>query len=248
MKYLNKIVAIFCTALLVSCQAGLEYEEVPESVYNNVDLTSNYCNVQARELFKDKIYVVNHESWGPEYPMYVENYISTVTIGNYQGNGKDYTNLTSSPVTILGQVVQPGETVTVKNTMEIVDEATAPEGKLYVLNIFADAAAIYKTYNKGYRFEAAKFAGEAVQPIMIDPVDGRSEQIILPVKPKEVVVGMLLSDNYACVVTPQEGSPELGKPGDFTTPHRYMVTNTTRRPDGQPARERLYEIRIQFLP
>lgn len=250
MKIFNKLLtAVFCMGALASCQKGLVYEDVPESIYNNVDLAANYCDVQSRELFTDKIYVVNHESWGPQYPQYVDNYISTVTIGNYQGVGKDYTNKTTSAVTIPGQTIQPGETVLVKNSIQVVDEASAPEGKLYIVNLFADATATYKTYNKGYKFELSKFAGAPVQPEMVDPdAQGRSEQIKLPVRPTEIIVAMILAEPVACYVTPMDGAPELGKPGDFSAPRRYLVTNSSRRPDGEPAKQRLYEIRVTFLP
>lgn len=250
MKVLNIIITALCVGSLVSCQKGLVYEEVPENIYNNVNLATSYFNIQSRELFQNKIYIVNHEDWGPEYPTYVENYIYTATIGNYQGeNGATYKNNTTSSVTIEGQIVQPGESITVKNKMSIVDDATAPEGKLYVINMYADALATYKTYNKNHKFEFAKFAGDPVQPIMISPdADNRSEQIKLPVRPTEVIVVMLLDDARACEVTPIDGAPELGKPGDYSVPRKYLVTNTSRRPDGAPAKQRLYEVRITYLP
>lgn len=251
MKVLNKIVtAVLCAGSLVSCQKGLVYEDVPENVYENVNLAASLCNIESREWFRNKIHIENHADWGPEYPEYVENYIYTATIGNYQGeNGQTYTNTTSSAVTIPGATIQPGETVTVKNSISTIDDATAPEGKVYVVNLFADAMATYQTRNKNHKFEAAKFSGDAVQPILIDPdANGRSEEIKLPVRPAEVIVAMLLDDTRACEVTPLNGAPTLGTPGDFSIPQRYMVTNTSRRPDGAPAKQRLYEIRITYLP
>lgn len=250
MKILNKILAVvFSAGSLVGCQQGLVYEDVPESVYNNVELATALCDVQSRELFQDKIFVVNHESWGPQYPKYVENYLSTVTIGNYQGDGKDYTNYTASPVAIPGGTVQPGQTVHLKNSLSVLDEASAPEGKLYVVNIFADDTAVYKTYNKGYKFEKAKFAGDKIQPVLVDPDgEGRSEKIKLPVRHSDIIVIMVLAEPVACIVTPVDNAPDFGKPGDFSAPRRYMVTNTSRRPDGEPSKRRMYEIRVNYLP
>lgn len=238
MKILNKLYAVALGALLLTgCQTGLEYEEVPESIYNNVNLAGNLCNVKARQLFENQIYATNWNKWVPDY-------ISTVTIGNYQ-SGKDWTNETSAAVTLNGITVAPGETVQLKNSLTKEDLAAAPEGTLYVVNLYADSEATYDTPNKGYLFDASKFSGDFE---LVNPTDGRSQQIILPVRKNEVIVEMLLSQEYNCKVKPQDGAPELGKPGDFTAPRRYLVVNESRRPDGQPAAQRLYEVRITFLP
>lgn len=237
MKILNKLYAVALGALLLTgCQTGLEYEEVPESIYNNVNLTSAMCNVKARELFQDQIYAINWNKW-------VDNYISTVTIGNYQ-NGVDWTNETSASVTVGGVTVAPGETIHLQNSLTEEALASAPDGTLYVVNLYADSYAVYNTPNKGYLFDASKFSGDFA---LVNPTDGRSQQVILPVRKNEVIVEMLLSQEYNCKVKPQDGAPALGKPGDFTAPRRYLVVNESRRPDGQPAAQRLYEIRITFI-
>ncbi|WP_455672542.1 hypothetical protein [Phocaeicola sp.] len=245
MKLLNKLYTLAIGSLLLaSCEAGLVYEEVPESVYNNVELGSGFCNVSARQIFNDQIYAVNWDRW-------VEGYMSISTVGRYQ-SGADYTNNSTSSITILGQNVAPGETVNVKNTMTIVDDATAPGGKLYVLNIFADQYALYASQNTSYYFVGSKFSGdfELVNEDGTPATDPeRSPWIKLPVKQTEVVVSMILADtNGACDVKRVGDSPILGAPGDFTQPRQYLLVNTTRRPDGQPAAQRLYEIRLQLLP
>lgn len=238
MRLLNKLYAAALGLLLLnSCQTGLEYAEVPESIYSNVDLAGNLCNVRARQLFENQIYATNWGKW-------VDSYISTVTIGNYQ-SGKDWTNTTTAAVTVNGATVNPGETVKLKNSLTTESLASAPGGKLYIVNLFADAKATYKTANKGYLFDATKFSGDFK---LVNPVNGRSEQVIMPVRKNEVIVEMLLSQEYNCKVYPQDNAPEMGKPGDFTQPRKYMVINESRLPDGVERAQRLYEVRITFLP
>lgn len=238
MKILNKLYAVALGALLLTgCQKGLEYEEVPESIYNNVNLAGALCNVKARQLFENQIYATNWNKWVPDY-------IDTETIGNYQSS-EDWTNETSASVTLNGVTVAPGETVQLKNSLTEEELASAPNGTLYVVNLYADSEATYETINKGYLFDASKFSGDFE---LVNPTAGRSQQIILPVKKNEVIVEILLSQEYNCKVKPQDEAPELGKPGDFTVPRRYLVVNESRRPDGQPAAQRLYEVRITFLP
>lgn len=244
MKLLNKIYSLaVASLLLVSCEAGQVYEDVPESIYNNVELGSGYCNVSARYIFKDQIYAINWDRW-------VEEYMPVSTIGNFQGE-TDYTNRSSSAITIMGKTIASGETVKIKNNMTIEDNAGAPDGKLYVLNIYANQYAQYASQNTDYYFMASKFTGDfelVTEKGAPAPDQTRSPWIKLPVKQTEVVVSMILSDSYACKVEAIGGSPTLGAPGDFTQPRQYMVVNTTRRPDGQPAARRLYEIRLQLLP
>lgn len=239
MKLLNKLyTAALGLLLLNSCQAGLEYEDVPESIYSNVDLAGNLCNIKARQLFENQIYATNWERWVPSY-------ISTVTIGNYQ-SGKEWKNTTAAAVTVGGVTVAPGQTVRLKNSLTTESLASAPGGNLYVVNLFADARANYKTANKGYMFDATKFSGDfaLVAPIL----NGRSEQINMPVRKNEVIVEILLSQEYNCKVYPQDNAPELGKPGDFTQPRKYLVINESRLPAGVERAQRLYEVRITFLP
>lgn len=239
MKLLNKLYAISLGLLLLnSCQAGLEYEEVPESIYSDVNLAGNLCNIKARELFEDQIFAPSWNKWVP-------NYISTVTIGNYQSE-KEWTNTTSASVTVNGVAVAPGNKIKLKNSLTTEALASAPGGTLHVVNLFADSKATYSTSNKGYLFDASKFSGDftLVAPV----VDGRSEKVILPVRKNEVIVELLLSQEYNCKVYPQDNAPEMGKPGDFTQPHKYLVINESRLPKGVERAQRLYEVRITFLP
>lgn len=241
MKLFNKLYAIVLgTMFLAGCQAGLEYEDVPESIYNEVGLSSNLCNVKTSILFPEgTMYAKNWNKWAGAY-------ISTVTIGNYQGDGGEWKNETSSAVTVDGRAVNPGESIKLKNSMTTESLATAPEGTLYVLNIYADSKAIHSTPNKGYEFDASKLSGEFS---LINPVNGRSQNVLIPVNQKEqVLVEFLLIQIYNNKVTPIDGAPTLGEPGDYTVPRRYLVTNTSRLPGGMSPKERLYEVRITFLP
>lgn len=230
--------------LLAGCEAGLEYEEVPENVYNNVELGSNMCNIDYRQFFTNQIYAKNWDRW-------VEEYICSATIGNYQ-SAKDYTNRTSAPLVILGQTVASGETVKVKNTLTTEDDSSAPGGKLYVINAFADRYAVYNHRStSSYVFVASKFTGDFE---LVDK-DGNqisateSSYIKMPVDEKALVVALVMSDtNGGFKVEPVDGAPELGKPGDFSQPRKYLVTNICRRPDGKPAAQRMYQIKIQLLP
>lgn len=231
---------ILCAFSFFSCEKGLVYDEVPESVYNNVSLTGNLCRVEARELFTHKVWQVNYNQWA-------ENMISTTHIGEAYHAGADYTNNTDAAITILGETLSPGESMFVKNTMTTADEASAPDGKVYILNVFANANATYTTPNKGHLFVESEFANDPIKPILVEPEDGMARSIILPSDPKRLIVGILLENSYACKVERIEDAPELGKPGDFSVPRRYMVVNTTKRPDKQPAAKRLYEIRVQLL-
>lgn len=239
MKLLNKLYVVsLCFLLLNSCQAGLEYEEVPESIYSDVTLAGNLCNVKARQLFEDQIYAVNWNKWVPDY-------INTVTIGNYQSE-KEWTNTTSASVSLNGVTVAPGEKINLKNSLTTEALGSAPEGMLYVVNLFADSKATYKTANKGYMFDASKFTGDFT---LVDPIlNGRSEKVILPVRKNEVIVELLLSQEFNCQVYPQDGAPALGKPGDFTQARKYLVINESRLPSGVERAKRLYEVRITFLP
>lgn len=239
MKRLNKLYALALGLLFFSsCESGLVYEDVPESIYSNVNLTGSLCNIKSRELFVNQIYATNWNKW-------VESYISTVTIGKYQ-NETEWTNTTAATVTLNGVAVAPGENIKLRNSMTTEAQASAPGGMLYVLNLYADSKATYGTANKGYLFDATKFSGDFtfVAPI----VNGRSERVILPVRKNEVIVEMLLSQEYNCKVYPQNGAPAMGQPGDFTQPRQYLVVNESRLPSGVERAQRLYEVRITFLP
>ena len=62
-----------------------------------------------------------------------------------------------------------------------------------------------------------------------------------------LVLEFIMADIYACKVEPVDGAPALGTPGDYTKPQKYLVTNTTFRPDGVPEYSRLYEIQVHLL-
>lgn len=242
MKLVNKLFVIALgIATLTSCQKGLVWDDVPTEVYNNVALNANLCKIETREIFNKKVFQVNYNQW-------VENMLLVSNIGTAYQSGKDYTNNTGADVNILGTVVKPGETINVKNRLTTIDEASAPDGKVYVVNVFADAKALYRTPNKGHLFVESAFQGDAVKPEFGTLVDeGRYQDATLPVDITKLSVGLLLDNSRTCEVEKVNNAPELGIPGDFTQPQRYMVVNITRRPDGEPAARRLYEIRVQLL-
>lgn len=245
MKQMKNLFYLFLSLFVVTgCEKGLVYDEVPESVYENVSLATDFSNIRARELFKQKVWQVNYNQW-------TDIIITTTANKNIEAPyhaGGEYTNNSDADVIIMGETVKPGETTTVKNIITSVDDANAPEGKRYILNIFGKTKAIYKTPNKGHLFVQEAFEGDPVQPEFVDPVDGCSQEIILPVRQNDMIVELVLSDAPSCKVEPVDGAPQLGTPGDYTKSQMYMVTNITRRPDGKPARQRLYEVKVQLLP
>lgn len=242
MKLTNKLfIAMLGIISFTSCQKGLVYDDVPADVYEDVSLSTDLCKVETREVFTHKVFQVNYNQW-------VENMLLVSNIGlNYRSN-KEYTNNTGENVTILGQTVKPGETVTVKSKLTAEDDASAPDGKVYVINVFVEAKATYTTPNKGHLFVASEFKGESVIPEFDTLVEeGKYQQAILPVDPTQLSVAIILNNSKACEIERVNNAPELGKPGDFSKPQRYMAVNITRRPDGQSAARRLYEVRVQLL-
>lgn len=221
---------------ITSCQAGLTYEDAPENIYSEVGISA--FNVRARELFENKIWAINYNQW-------VDNYLSTVVIGG--SASMTWTNETGQAYALSdGTLVNPGETVTLKGMMTEETASDAPDGKLYVLHSYVPSHTTYSTPNKGYLFDASKFSGDFE---LVDPVDNRSQEVVLPIRPSELVVDFTLVDYDACTVEPQDGAPALGVPGDFTQPHRYLVRNNrTHRPEGVEEYRRLYEVRLTFLP
>lgn len=240
MKAISKIVSFaLCASVIASCTKGIEFEEVPMSIQEEVRLDeSKVADVTARELFKDNVYQVN---WDKYVEMLLENAVGK----NYQ-SGIDYKNTTSSPVTIMDKVIAPGESMFVKNTIEAVYESGAPEDSVYIVHIFASATANYKTPNKGHLFVESTFANAPVKPELVNPTDGKAQEIKLPVDIKRLIIGLYLKDEMACYVKCVDGAPELGKPGDYGVPRRYIVENENNRP-GKGRRQRLYEVRVQLL-
>lgn len=240
--FIKKYVLLaLCATSFMSCQKGLVFEEIPEIVYNEVGLKGTFGIVSARELFKQNIAQVNFNNQ-------LTDMVLTVDIAKAFANETKYTNTTTENVEILGQTVAPGSSINLKNNLSIVDDASAPEGKRYVVTFFVDKSVRYTTPNKGHLFIESTFANAAVKPILIDPIEpGKSQTIQLPVNTKQLVVGLSLTDDRACKVTSVDGAPQLGIPGDFSEPRLYLVTNVNERPNGQGKRARLYEIKVQVL-
>lgn len=239
MKIKTKIGVLFSSVLLgIGCTANLEFEEVPMEIQEQVGLDAKCTDIIARELFKDNVYQV-------DWNKYVQLICDNVVGGTYQA-GTNYTNSSSLPVTIMGKVVAPGKTIFVKNTIEAVYESGAPEDSVYIVHAFASAKATYKTPNKGHLFVESTFANAPVKPVFVKPVDGKSQEINMPVNINKLVVGLVLKDENACYVLRVNDAPELGKPGDYSKPRRYIVENENNRP-GLGKRQRLYEIRVQLL-
>ena len=209
-----KILAL--AALMVipftSCQMGIEFEEVPESIYNEVGLSSDPALVEARELMKDKVCQVNF-------------------------NGQPYIDY-----------IARTRNIEVAESIEEVEDASAPEGILYRLNIKVPATVTYDSPNKGNLFIASKFEGDAVVPQFSSPytVNGITgyTKATYPMDLSKLVLLLNLKDYNACSVVPQNGAPTLGAPGDYSKPQRYMVVNENKRPDGSGQRKRLYELVI----
>ncbi|MDD4776955.1 MAG: hypothetical protein PHV53_01570 [Fermentimonas sp.] len=215
-----------------SCEQGLVYEEAPETTYSQVEATR--LDVRSRELFENQIYAVNWGQW-------IENYINTQLIGDTNGS---WTNNTGSAVTLSnGQVVQPGEKVT--GSITEVSDAAGPDGKVYVMTAYVKDRSTYNTANKGFLFDGSKFTGDFA---LVNPVDNRSEKVTLPVRKNEIIAEIVLVNPFDCIVEPVNGAPELGKPGDFSEPHRYLVKNIAYLPAGVKQYTRLYEVRIVFYP
>lgn len=238
-KLLNNIcigvAALCCTSAISSCTAGLTYEEAPESVYSEVGVSR--IDIKARELFNDKIYAVNWNKW-------VDNYIDTRIIGS--SGTFTWKNRTGAPYTLPdGTVVAAGAEATVGGSETIESDSNAPGGKLYVLNVYASSNVQYATANKGFLFDGSKFSGEFE---LVSPVDNRSQNVVLPVRKNEIIGELYLVSYSVCQVEPVGDAPKLGMPGDFSKPCRYLVKNIAHRPAGVEQYQRMYEVRVTFLP
>lgn len=242
---LKKIMAaaLLCVAALTGCQSGLIEDEVPESVYTNVNLGSGLAKIRVRDLFTNQIWQVNHNDGKGQW---LENWLAQSLISEEYQSGKSYTNNTGMNITILGKVLKPGETMSVKNTLEVVDDSSAPGGKKYIVYVFSPTKVKYTTPNKGHLFVASAFEGKDVK--FVEEVQtGKYRSAILPVRQNLLVVEFIMEDIYANRVEPVNGAPALGTPGDYTKPQQYMVINTAFRPKDVPQTRRLYEIRVQLL-
>ncbi len=163
-KLLNKIyigaAVLYSASVISSCTAGLTYEEAPESVYSEVGVSK--IDLKARELFNDKIYAINWNKW-------VDNYIDTRLIGS--SDVFTWVNRTGAPYTMPdGTVVPVGGSIKVEGSEAIESDSNAPDGKVYVLNVYAASNVQYETANKGFLFDGSKFSGDYE---LVNPVDDR---------------------------------------------------------------------------
>lgn len=94
-------------------------------------------------------------------------------------------------------------------------------------------------------FDGSKFSGDFE---LVNPVDNRSQYVVLPVRKNEIIGELYLVSYSVCTVEPVGDSPKLGMPGDFTKPRRYLVKNIAHRPAGVEQHQRMYEVRVTFLP
>lgn len=230
---------------LTSCQSGIVWDEVPEDVYSNLELSGAMVRNRPRELFVNKVWQVNHNDGKGQW---LEYYLSQ-SFFNAIENGIEYTNNTGAPVTILDKTLAVGETMTVKNTKEIVDDSSAPEGKKHIIHVFTLDKVKHITPNKGHLFVQSAFDAESTKPYAYyeEIQEGKFRSVIMPVKVNELVLEILLDDSEGCRVDPVNGAPKLGAPGDFTQPRQYMVTNIAIRPEGAKEYKRLYEIQVHVL-
>ena len=131
------------------------------------------------------------------------------------------------------------------------NNADAPGGKLYVVNVKANEHVSHSTPNKGHLFVGSKFSGDyEFDTPVTNTIDGKSETtsttVTLPVKKNQLIGEIYMTAQYDCVVERVDGAPELGVLADFTQPVRYLVKNICYRPAGVPQATRLYEIRVTF--
>ena len=250
---INKILAVITFGLITlsGCQSGIVWDEVPESIYSELDLGSGYVKNRPRELFTNKVWQINYGLEG----QWLETFLAKAYLNSFE-QGMEYENTTGSAVTILDKTLNPGEKMIVKNTLETVDDSSAPEGKKYIIHVFSFDKVCYNTPNKGHAFIKSAFDSESVKPYaFIEKIESESagakddmyRYIVMPVKQDQMVLELIWENQYACKVEPVNGAPKLGVPGDFTKPQQYMVINTAMRPDGAPEYNRLYEIQVHML-
>ena len=253
MKIKSILFAItFAITALYGCQSGIVWDEVPESVYSELDMGTGLVRNRPRELFVNKVWQINHNDGKGQW---LENYIARSLLNSFE-NGMEYVNNTGSNITILDKTLAPGEKMTIKNTLEIVDDSSAPEGKKYIAHIFSFDKVGYHTPNKGHAFIQSAFDNETIKPygyfekIESDAKSAKEDMyryVVMPVKQNEMVLEFIMKDIYACRVDPVNGAPNLGTPGDYTKPQQYMVTNIAIRPEGAPEYKRLYEVQVHLL-
>lgn len=225
-----------------SCESGLEYDDVPESYYSDVNLRS--CWVSSRALFENCLFAKNYNGGKGEIT-------SAIRQVDFPEDKTTWTNNTGADYTLAdGTVVAPGETKDLAlglYAMTTREDASAPDGKVYVLTYYIPSTVTYTTPNKGYLFIGSKMPEGYT---LVDPTNDMSESCTTPVDTKKLVVTMLASQYLgdATTFTPMNGAPKLGVPGDFSEPRQYLVKNNMRRPAGVAQAQRLYEVRIVVLP
>ena len=251
MKVISKIHNISVGMLLAlsalvatSCESGIEREPAPEEYYTDVDLYTTL--VYSRYLFTDCVY-------GKNYDRYT-SYIAQTPLGP---NSVDWTNNTGADYTVSvngeQQTIPNGQKVTIPNgtnNMSTRDDASAPDGKVYVLTYYLLPKVTYSTANKGFLFDLNKYKGSDKFTLVDGDENGRAEKVIGDVNPKQLVIS-LIPDSYQgtdMTLTPVNGAPALGVPGDFSQPRQYLLKNEYYRPDGVPQAQRLYEGQVVILP
>lgn len=249
MKFFSKIRNIYASMLVLlaamattSCETGLEYDDVPESYYTDVNLRS--CWVSSRALFEDCLFAKNYNGGKGEIT-------SAIRQVDFSEDATTWTNETGANYTLAnGTVVAPGETVNIAlglYAMTTRDDASAPDGKVYVLTYYVPSTVTYSTPNKGFLFVGSKMPEGFT---LVNPENDMSEEATTAVDTKKLVVTMFASQYIgdATTFTPQNGAPALGVPGDFSEPRQYLVKNNMRRPSGVPQAQRLYEVQVIKLP
>lgn len=207
--------AMLCGLSFASCEAGLTYEEAPESVYSEVNVAGTPFYVKARQLFPDQVWAVN-------YNQYSTNYMNTQQI-SWE------TELTEE------------------------NDATAPDGILYVINVKANTKVVYSTPNKGFLFDASKMSGDFelldyddATKSYVPAADTKARYVRMKVNPQEVIGELVLVNPYDNEVERVDDASKLGVPADFSKANRYLVKNICYRPAGVKQVTRLYEVRVTF--
>lgn len=255
MKIFNNIKTIYAglalllaTTLTTSCQTGLEYEDVPEEYYSNVDLQG--CTLSSRYLFEGCIWAKNYVG------IYDNPYVTWIAETSLNAQEAKWINNTGAAY----NVKVKGETVTVANGEEVSipcglnnmytrDDSSAPEGKVYVLTFYLPNSVSYATSGKSFLFDLNKYTGTDHFEL-VNPTDGKAEQVKTAMDLTHLVVSLVPGQNTgnATLVKPQDDAPKLGTPGDYTQPRKYLVVNNMRRPSGVPQAKRMYEVQFVVLP
>ena len=232
------LAVLLAAATTTSCQTGLHYEDVPEEYYSDVSLQG--ATLATRYLFTDCVYAKNFDKY--------TTYIAQTSLST---SSREWTNETGSNYTLKdGTVIAPGETATISfgvGAMTTRDDSSAPDGKVYVITFYLPNTVTYSTANKGYLFDLTKYTGSDKFEL-VNPNNGMAEQVSTTTDLTHLVLALVPTQNYDCKVTPLDGAPALGTPGDYTQPRQYLVKNDMRRPSGVQQAQRLYEVEFVKLP